>query len=254
MVGIFSVHCSLLPFMEEVNVYNSINFDAMAGSPFWLELSQRTAAVQTIKTFLCPSDPGTRANPWGRNSYRACVGLGTIERVGGRTFNLVNDGAFVPLDDGRARVLPLSSFMDGFSNTLAFSEKPVGSGEGGSFQPFRDWMSRDWDGVTLSPDQWIAACSQMVPREPWLDAGNSWMLPGAVHTHFYASAPPNTEIPDCGSTVLNHGVGIFASRSYHPGGVNAAMADGSVRRFTSTTSTGIWRGLGTRSGGELVSQ
>ena len=48
-------------------------------------------------------------------------------------------------------------------------------------------------------------------------------------------------------------IGVFASRSYHPGGVNAAMADGSTRWFSSGTSTVVWRSLGTRAGGEIVS-
>jgi prepilin-type processing-associated H-X9-DG protein len=166
----------------------------------------------------------------------------------------INDGAFAAIDDGHARVLRLSWFRDGLSNTLAFSEKPVGSGMTGSYDPFRDWVFRSWDDGLLTMDQWIDACSQIVPDDTRLDAGGSWMIPGAIYSHFFASAPPGTRIPDCGSTNPNMGIGVFAARSYHPGGVNAAMADGSVRWFSSATHVKTWRSLGTRAGGEVVSQ
>ena len=43
---------------------------------------------------------------------------------------------------------------------------------------------------------------------------------------------------------------IWASaRSQHPGGVNAAMADGSARFFTESTDVSVWRALATRANG-----
>ena len=43
------------------------------------------------------------------------------------------------------------------------------------------------------------------------------------------------------------------SRSYHPGGVNALLGDGSVKFVKSSIDGMIWRALGTVAGGELVS-
>jgi prepilin-type processing-associated H-X9-DG protein len=40
--------------------------------------------------------------------------------------------------------------------------------------------------------------------------------------------------------------------SNHPGGVNIAFADGSVRFIKNTVSINAWWGLGTRNGGEIV--
>ena len=78
------------------------------------------------------------------------------------------------------------------------------------------------------------------------------MIPGAIYTYFYTSAPPNSRVPDCGMSAINDGLGIYAARSYHPGGVNAAMADGSIRWFTSGTNVTMWRSLGTRAGQEIA--
>ncbi len=46
---------------------------------------------------------------------------------------------------------------------------------------------------------------------------------------------------------------ITAARSMHPGGVQAAMGDGSVRFFTETISRPLWQGYGTRGNGEVLS-
>jgi prepilin-type processing-associated H-X9-DG protein len=41
--------------------------------------------------------------------------------------------------------------------------------------------------------------------------------------------------------------------SYHPGTVNAALADGSVRNFKESVALNVWMALGTRAGGEVIS-
>ena len=41
--------------------------------------------------------------------------------------------------------------------------------------------------------------------------------------------------------------------SYHPGGVNALLADGSVRFIKSSVNGQAWRALGTIAGGEVIS-
>jgi prepilin-type processing-associated H-X9-DG protein len=44
-----------------------------------------------------------------------------------------------------------------------------------------------------------------------------------------------------------------SARSNHPGGVNAAFADGHVAFVKDSVSQATWRALGTRSGGEVLS-
>jgi len=43
-----------------------------------------------------------------------------------------------------------------------------------------------------------------------------------------------------------------AARSNHPGGVNAAFADGSVRYVTNSIDQPTWRAVGTKANGEIV--
>ena len=49
-----------------------------------------------------------------------------------------------------------------------------------------------------------------------------------------------------------HYYGSVTSRSYHPGGVNTVMVDGSVHFIANSIPQMTWRALGTRNGGEVV--
>lgn len=252
-VNIYSLHCLLLPYLEQASLYNSINFALPAGTIDRLLEHHRTAATQSLAVFLCPSEPRHQVDPLAPVSYRACTGNGEFEERDGWLYSR-DDGLFVALNSIREpmEVLPLSAVQDGLSHTLAFSEKPVGSGLRGRYQPYRDYALHPRGGFMLSADDWLRACAEPDNGAPRLDAGASWMLPGAISTHFLGSAPPNSRIADCG-TLVDFGTGLFAARSYHPGGVHAALGDGSVRWFSSATDVRLWRSLATRSGGELIS-
>jgi len=46
---------------------------------------------------------------------------------------------------------------------------------------------------------------------------------------------------------------VITSRSYHEDVVNSVLMDGSVRTVSENINLNIWRGLGTRANGEVVS-
>ena len=54
----------------------------------------------------------------------------------------------------------------------------------------------------------------------------------------------------------NDGAPTYASataRSYHPGGVNSLLGDGSVKFIKDSVNLTTWRALGTTNGGEVIS-
>ena len=87
---------------------------------------------------------------------------------------------------------------------------------------------------------------------------------------FTTILPPNA--PSCASAQGEWNEGIFTADSYHPGGVNAAMTDGSIRFVSETINTGnlaapvpqmplwgtpspygVWGAMGTKAGTEAFS-
>jgi prepilin-type processing-associated H-X9-DG protein len=245
----FSAQTTLLAQLELVSLHNSINFSVP--THYLSDIAQQganlTAASQLVGAFVCPSDWGAVSGPYGPSNYRANFG------ICGYCENGREDGAFTH------RGTPASGFVDGLSSTLAFSEKLVGGASPGLFTPDRDWILASNDNQnprSISANGWVDYCAQRsFPSDlaaVQLDAGRSWLLGGCAYTEFLVSAPPNSEVPDCGKFSAG-GIGVFAARSLHPGGVNAVMADGSVRFFKNGINLQLWRALGTRRGGELVS-
>jgi len=67
---------------------------------------------------------------------------------------------------------------------------------------------------------------------------------------------PNPQYPNCRTCTWNGDwdcAGMYGLSSFHPGGCNIALADGSVRFLKSTTNLQTVWGLGTRNGGEVIS-
>ncbi|MBR4753161.1 MAG: DUF1559 domain-containing protein, partial [Thermoguttaceae bacterium] len=65
-------------------------------------------------------------------------------------------------------------------------------------------------------------------------------------TGFSTFSSPNPPHPDWGA---EFGSGFFAARSRHPGGVNVAMCDGSVRFVNDTIDRQTWWRLGSMNDG-----
>lgn len=103
----------------------------------------------------------------------------------------------------------------------------------------------------------------------WGELGGFWG--GAPHGSFaFTSAePPNTTIPDrvyaCRSTTWpnapcenGNALGLVGrwnfARSYHPGGVNVALADASVRFVGETVNRITWQYAGRRQDGQTMGE
>ena len=163
---------------------------------------------------------------------------------------------------------PAAAFTDGLSATVGASERLEGNWTKGPFKLGGDYLYLT---TAIPPgiapalrdaDQAIRFCSALslsLPQES--RGGECWLLSGLHFTNYNHCASPNMKIPDCAlntaSTETLHSrtieQGIFKASSYHPGGVNAMLMDGSVRFFTDGIDLRVWRAVSTRSGLEAVS-
>jgi prepilin-type processing-associated H-X9-DG protein len=73
----------------------------------------------------------------------------------------------------------------------------------------------------------------------------------------YEAVKLNCHLDLQGTPLFRGGAGptfaAITARSYHPGGVNMLLADGSVRFIKDSIAGNVWRGLGSISGGDVIS-
>ncbi len=256
--GFFSIHVHLLPYVERTAIYDSVNFVlgtwpttallfSVKGMPFeqTANAAAATAMNQQISTFLCPSDAGQFASTG--NNYRGNVGVGPGYGV---TTELPDSGNGI---FNEVEIVRISQVPDGLSHTALLSERLRGSGLASGFDPRRDLYQTMAPIVTA--DGALKACR--IAARPGNTVGSTvmgsiWFWTGRDNTLYTHTQNPNGRIPDCANGGALPQQDMSTARSNHPGGVNAAMCDGSVRFFQETISIPVWRAFGTRNGGEIV--
>jgi prepilin-type processing-associated H-X9-DG protein len=204
-----------------------------------------TALSVHVGIFLCPSDGGPFEA--AGNNYRGNVGVGPDATT---TAESRDSGNGLFLEIGLARP---AFVTDGLSHTAAFSERLRGSAEASRPLPERDFWRMPGDVATA--DEAIIGCRAAARQgvtEVFTFGGRWWFWPGRERTLYSHTQEPNGRVPDC---LFPFGItagGMATARSWHGGGVNVLMGDGSNRFVEETIDRSVWRGLGTRNGGELV--
>ena len=273
----FSCFVRMLPFTEQSPMYNAVNFNNNYGS-----FTNVTIAGVRLAVLTCPSDtaneptllrnagsPSGTVPGWNfgvNNSpdqppdstylqaYSSYAGnMGTFPVTYQNSFNSpaeLNQINGVIYNESSVRI---SAITDGTSNTLFFAEHAR-----------TNLMTYD-PGFALSDGQW--------------NSGRTY------DTMFAAWYPPNVGLSGSNSgsvaAIIQGGFYPETATSQHPGGVNVAFCDGSVRFIKNSisswsfnpstnlpngvtlssfvytiapgTAIGVWQQLSTRNGGEVIS-
>ena len=243
----YSTFARILPFIEQGNITLSLNFDLG-----YLHPANATAYTSTIATLLCPSDvSGVNSSQWGITNYRNNEGTSVAMWYGATDPTGVNLGIAPPNGMFYANTqVRMADVIDGSSNTAAFSEHVHGDYNQGFASEKSDTFRPGTHPV--NSDEALAFCKNFdwtnLSFQGISDVGAPWIYGYHSTTSYWHSAPPNTRScmypPFRISTTAN---------SYHPGGVNVGMADGSVRFIKDAVNIQAWRALGTRNGGEIIS-
>jgi prepilin-type N-terminal cleavage/methylation domain-containing protein/prepilin-type processing-associated H-X9-DG protein len=253
----------LLPFLEETAGYQE--FSNNPGQSATTASATYYGRVLTVRSYVCPADPsvgehtGTGLLPGGvvtpgvagRNNYYHNAGtFGWSLEASAQGRRPAGTGGMFWKDSATQ----MKDLVDGTSNTAMYAEIKRGAA------PNADVLS-----VTeLSPAVWGAGspATNMNNRTPLLP--NCDTPAGSLHAsglRYYAgdrpiyslythTVAPNYTGRDC--TILTLEQFHLASRSYHPGGVNVCLADGSVRFVRDTIEFPNWQALGTRNAGEVI--
>jgi len=265
---------AVLPFIEQNAMYDRMMAQALPSGPGlpypWVT---GTSAFEVevwrkdIPSLMCPSDmpPGNRGESPSLLSYKACVGDDYHQNHFRPNDNRDNRGIFQI-----QRWRGLNEIVDGLSNTIM-----LGAVAGGGAPD--DVIG----GVALVMQSWNpAACeARLDPITRRLTAPvradfrptSGRAFDGRPYFAGFATlVAPNGPSCHWGEIDGNEHMGTAASR--HPGGVQVTYADGSVSFISESIDAGnqtiddvegpgsrispygIWGALGSRTGGETVSQ
>ena len=272
----YSPHAEALGFLELSTLYNAINFSQSS-----TQVANTTGTFPRVASFLCPSDgnagsgstTGWSAN--GDNQNTNCYSAST-----GTTY--------VPGDNGQGGTSSTGLFaytisyglrdcMDGSSSTIAFAEHLVGAASatqdrrngvnGSSGQP--QWGGKSLDAGTnvaqVMADLQGCTTTWQSGQNLMNSRGYIWSIGSVGFTLFTTIVPPNSKTyPFSACTFYGsggasgwpgaeNGSNIANASSNHPGGVNVLFGDGSVKFIKDTINMNTYWGLGTKSGGEVIS-
>ncbi len=247
----WSVTARLLPYMEQAAAFNYANFSIK-----YSNAQNATVIGLNVSFLLCPSETKTQPfNPaYGMTNY--AWNQGTWFVWGGYNGTTQNNGMF-GINMGRR----IADLTDGTSNTLVASESKTW---GPSLRVCS--ISGLSPSTVPAPQEALqivgsafGACSKS--KDPW---GTRWSNGAVYYTgmtfvltpNAKSTAGPEQKVYNLITTDENEGAPTYAAvaaRSFHPGGVNALAADGSVKFMKDTINPISWRALGTVAGGEVVS-
>jgi prepilin-type processing-associated H-X9-DG protein len=222
----------LLPFLEQDNVYRMYNHQLHFG-----HANNRAAITTQIKVFYCPSTPnqprvaptfshgGFTITNAAASDYAVLrnveTSLWTNFRADVDTYTEATRwGGFSYNSGSTIRVMRFAGITDGLSNTLGYCE------DAGRPQLYTS-------GQTLR--------TTTVSGSAWADEASEYGLHGCN--------PPNDTRP--GRTAINCS-NNGEPYSFHPGGCNVTLFDGSVRFVSANISIRTFARLVTAQAGEVV--
>jgi prepilin-type processing-associated H-X9-DG protein len=235
----------LLPYIEQTAIYDNIKgrLDSN-GSCDWIWYGgANTPSVAPVSIFACPSDTS------------AVVPQGQLQRINYRlnwgdiVSNCDSNTVRSPFRHGNTETSNFGTLTDGTSNTIALAEAPVTTEYGPNPGVKRGVaeLGIDGDGSTVA-----GLCLAKKKADGTVDSsitGNSSRPDLFLGRRVYDGLMPATGVnfilqpnsPFCGyaSAPLNATYsGFYGTGSFHTGGVNVVLCDGSVRFVSDTVDAG----------------
>lgn len=266
-----SAFIPLLPFIEQKalsdtiasgGTFNGTKFPPGGPAAWYGSYPPYKTQVQLL---ICPSDkvPPITANQHGRNSYAFSLGDQVINH---NSNNKHVRGIF-----GNQLCKGFNHLTDGASNTIAMSERTWGGNLGivaATGHEAKTATAVNVPSINSNPGSCYARAKglEFVGVQIKARFGALWSDGQAERVGFTTILPPNA--PSCvndGNVNADSNGAVLNPSSYHPGGVNAVLADGSVRFINQNINCGnvalapvtsgkspygVWGALGSTEGRE----
>jgi prepilin-type N-terminal cleavage/methylation domain-containing protein/prepilin-type processing-associated H-X9-DG protein len=237
----------LLPDIEQGNLYNAAGISRQPANNINQSLPQ---IAQDVKTFQCPSDPDAWRGPVSHASnfdmLDPVLGPLTYAVTCYRANMGSNWGGGPPGSALWWGTDPQWCVPDPKNSNPATTYDGCGAGDGviwGNLRPLRLTDVTDGASNTIMIGEALVG----------LDYQNAWChMDNAYATCAY---PPNAKNPVTGLDYPpDQWWNRYAFTSLHPTGVQFAFVDGSVHFLSDSIDVNLFRALGTRRGGEIVTQ
>lgn len=251
--GLISFHISMLPFCEQSSRFET--YIRTRADGLWPGRDDNVEALKgKIPYLYCPSDPVAETPSYlhglSRSSYCGSFGdtLARTNRIHQNTRGFFGGGTAGDVTLASYSVLyrNMADILDGTSNTIAMSETLTTSQLG--LLSIAGSIAYLGNGASNS----VALCNAA------LDANDLRFFKAGTNTtgtanesrgyafssgrtgvvFFQTVMPPNS--PNCCSNSQNtdSSYGLYSASSYHSGGVNVCLVDGSVRFVLTTIDVG----------------
>jgi prepilin-type N-terminal cleavage/methylation domain-containing protein len=235
----------LLPYLEEANLYNaalgSVPFPAPVGPTVVYYPGNNGVYSKPVKVFLCPSDPS--------------VGPGDVVSIDGYSFGALcyagnallavrNPLTSLPIDVPQGKIR-FAEITDGTSNTILHAEKYARCSNP-ALSPFQDGGSA-WAYCTAPLFDWQPP-PMVLPGKAFqpgfaIPALAARGAPDAIGPGSKFQVQPTPFLGNCDPT---------RTATAHSGGMQAGLADGSVRTLSPSMTGATWWAGVTPSGGEVL--
>lgn len=238
----WSFRALILPFMEQNPVAQQVDWNAgysVSGTNGAGGANSKVARNVWIDAYLCPSDSKERQTArWVPANYVGCIGsnysvntrTGTRTRLRRGVFAINTKCSISHIKDGTANTMMVSECLINFPWVLRLST---------SSQSRHNACVTGTDGQVLTGNRGAAR-------------GRSWFIGTSNQFWTYSTLiPPNDKVTENHECDGWSNFGAFAARSKHPGGVNSALCDGSVRFISETINFAIYQSIGTIDGKRL---
>ncbi len=250
-----STHTQILPYVEQGNVTALFDFKVDTNG----HANNLAARQQKLAMLACPSQPNSAA--FILTPTQCPDGCGTtnyVQSLGDNANYAAGRGPF-----GRNRGSRFRDITDGLTNTGLFAEIILGPSTGtgntsgviaagdlrdfwvATFIPFGTWDAGP-NGDTIA----VPACENRATTAI-LYRGKQYYRGVVVSTFYSHTLTPNARKRDC---IRATGVdrGHLATRSFHTGGAQLCLGDGSVRFVSENIDENTWRAIGSIDNGEVI--
>lgn len=253
-LGSFSLHTAVHPYLEQISLFASINFQSpdLADRRWEVNFTSATAAVGG---YLCPSDSvavtiperGAYSNYAGNTGYAP-----QAQGWRGIFFRWIPNTFIIPEHRRPPASIKLQDVVDGLSNTVAMSEWLVDT-SGLTTHDVRRmvFVTPTFLEAPSQVEAFIEECESVTASAPYGSSvrGIPWMRGGSPYTLYNHLLAINERSCLNGANAYE---GAVTAASMHPGGANSLFADGHVRFLRDDVAREIWRAAGTRDGAEAL--